>query len=179
MVPYDKIRVDDKSLITKINGGRAVTTMHIIHAPADFPLDVVVHELTHVAQYEKVGAKYLPEAGHAQATEGYDYVGAGHKYANLRQARHRGAHFKDFNREQQAQMVEDYYLWKACSAGSGTAAANCPTPAPTNPTAAQQAEQAAHATAVGTMCAKTLARPPLATEAELAPFIGDMRAGDF
>jgi hypothetical protein len=57
---YDNVRVDDQSLLTKINGGRAVTTIHIIHAPTDFPLDVVVHELTHVAQYEKVGAKYLP-----------------------------------------------------------------------------------------------------------------------
>jgi hypothetical protein len=179
MIPYDKVRVDDQSLLTKINGGRAVTTMHIIHAPADFPLDVVVHELTHVAQYEKVGAKYLPEAAHAQATEGYDYIGAGHKYANIRQARTKGARFKDFNREQQAQIAEDYYLWKACSAGTPSAAASCPTPALVNPTPAQQTQQAKRTQALNTMCVKTQASPPLATEAELAPFLGDMRAGDF
>jgi hypothetical protein len=179
MIPYDNIRVDDRSLLTKINGGRAVTTMHIIHAPTDFPLDVVVHELTHVAQYEKVGAKYLPEAGHAQATEGYDYVGAGHKYANLNTARRMGARYKDFNREQQAQMAEDYYLWKACAAGTPTTASTCAAPTPVNPTPAQQAEQAKRTQTLNTMCVKTQANPPLATEAELAPFIGDMRAGNF
>jgi hypothetical protein len=63
------------------------------------------HKHTHVAQSEKVGSKYLPEAAHAQATEGYDYVGAGHKYANLNTARRMGARYKDFNREQQAQMA--------------------------------------------------------------------------
>lgn len=153
--------------------------MHIIHAPADFPLDVVVHELTHVAQYEKVGAKYLPEAAHAQATEGYDYVGAGRKYANLRQARTKGARFKDFNREQQAQIAEDYYLWKAYSVGTPTATARCLTPAPVTLTPAQQTQQAVRTQALNTMCVKTQANPPLATEAELAPFLGDMRAGAF
>jgi hypothetical protein len=90
-----------------------------------------------------------------------------------------GARCKDFNREQQAQMVEDYYLWKACSAGTPTTVSSCPTPAPVNPTPAQPAQQAKRTQALNTMCVKTQANPPLATEAELAPFIGDMRAGHF
>jgi hypothetical protein len=90
-----------------------------------------------------------------------------------------GSRYKDFNREQQAQMAEDYYLWKACAAGTPTTASSCATSAPVNPTPAQQAEQAKRTQTLSTMCVKTQANPPLATEAELAPFIGDMRAGNF
>jgi hypothetical protein len=167
MIPYEKVRVDDQSLLTKINGGRAVTTMHIIHAPKRFALDVVVHELTHVAQYEKVGAKYLPEAGHAQATEGYDYVGKGHKYANLEEARRKGARFADFNREQQAQMVEDYYVVTTCAATPASGATDGSEPAdPAKPDRHAEVCAAPHTT-------------PLATAADLEPFIADMRTGAF
>ena len=76
-------------------------------------------------------------------------------------------------------MGQDYYLWKACSAGTPSPAASCPTPALVNPTPAQQAQQAEQTQGLITMCSNTQTHPPLAPEAELAPFIGDMRAGDF
>ena len=116
MIPYDLIRVDENSVISMI-GGAAVTTLHVIHTPkGGIPLDVMVHELTHVAQYEYVGSVYMPQALHAQAKHGrsggrgsgsaYDYERTG----TLAQQRAAGRTFKDLNRESQAELVQDYYL---------------------------------------------------------------------
>jgi hypothetical protein len=94
-------------LIFSVNEGRAFTTWHTIMMPRGerANLAIVVHELTHVYQYERVGTLYIGQAIHAQAGAGYDYDGA----AGLRRARTAGRHFKDFNREQQAQIAQDYY----------------------------------------------------------------------
>lgn len=113
-IPYWMVRVDERSLLVrglnalgKVFGGdqaEAITTMHIIHADDKLKVDTAVHELTHVAQYEKVGSIYIPEALHAQ------YLGGGgYDYGNPVKARAAGKHFRDFNREQQAQIVQDYY----------------------------------------------------------------------
>jgi hypothetical protein len=144
LIPYAKTRVDQHSFMVRLGKGinkllgdpnaseRAITTFHIIHAPEKLPIEVAVHELTHVAQYEHVGAAYMPQALHGQVSEmGYDY-------GNLTTARAEGKHYCDFNREQQAQMAEDYYLVRH--------------------------KQAAEYKA---------------TEAELEPFMVEMRAGQF
>jgi hypothetical protein len=113
LIPYGEVRVDADSYLIKIGQALAtlfkskvspgaITTMHIIHAPEVFPLAMAVHELTHVAQYELVGAVYMPEALHAQGSTGYDY-------GKLDDAKKAGKHFADFNREQQASICEDYY----------------------------------------------------------------------
>lgn len=115
LIPYGLVRVDDNSYLIKIGTALAalfrtkvtpgaITTMHIVHAPAGgLSVPVAVHELTHVAQYELVGAIYMPEALHAQgSTAGYDY-------GDLTAARSAGKTYADFNREQQASICEDYY----------------------------------------------------------------------
>ena len=105
MIPYSLVWVDENSIITWVNGGRAVTTAHVLHfVKGGEPLHTVVHELTHVAQYGSVGSAYMAQAIHAQA------FGAGYNYGNLPAQVATGKHFKDFNREQQAQICEDYYL---------------------------------------------------------------------
>ncbi len=118
MIPYGLIRVDENSIVSKI-GGAAVTSMHVLHFPSgSISLDLMVHELTHVAQYEKAGAIYMPQALHAQAKYGvkspsgrgtkdaYDYEREG----TLTALRSKGTKFKDLNRESQAELVQDYYL---------------------------------------------------------------------
>ena len=144
LIPYGKTRVDQHSFLVRLGkwinqlfgdknaGERAITTFHIIHAPEVLDIETAVHELTHVAQYEHVGAVYMPQALHGQASE------MGYNYGDLAKARTEGKHYKDFNREQQAQIAEDYYLVKH-------------------------------------------GRPPYygGTEADLQPFIDEMRAGAF
>ena len=94
-------------IVFKKNEGRAFTSFHTINLPEGErgDLDLMVHELTHVYQYEKVGSLYIGEALHAQATSGYSYGGP----EGLQAARESGKHYKDFNREQQAQIAQDYY----------------------------------------------------------------------
>lgn len=121
MIPYSLIRVDVDSLVSRISGG-AVTTFHVLHFPKrGEPLDVVVHELTHVAQYESAGAIYIPQALHVQSKYGrsggkgsgsaYDYEREG----SLISQRADGKKFKDLNRESQAELVQDYYLCKTAT----------------------------------------------------------------
>ena len=117
LIPYWEVRVDEGSYMVKLGKWlnsfkdpnaqeRAITTMHIIQAPKGIDLETTVHELTHVVQYEITGAVYMPQALHGQASDmGYDYGDLGKALAD-------GKHYKDFNREQQAQIAEDYYVVK-------------------------------------------------------------------
>lgn len=129
LIPYWMVRVDYGSLVarlaaqfspgsgtdlwTQITGGagaqfRSVTTLHVIHTGPSMDLPLTVHELTHVGQYELVGARYMPQALHAQiAGRGYDYNN--NPYGSLAAAAAAGATFAEFNREQQAQICEDFY----------------------------------------------------------------------
>lgn len=110
---WDQVRIAEGGvlhLVFALNGGRAVTTWHTINMPVDGDhgrsnLDIVVHELTHVLQYERVGTLYMGQAIHAQATVGYGYGSAD----GLRTATAEGRHYADFNREQQAQIAQDYH----------------------------------------------------------------------
>ena len=142
-IPYWKVRVDENSYLIKIGQGlaklfgtktspAAITTMHVIHAPKSLSLPIAVHELTHVAQYEKVGAMYMPQALHGQGSS------MGYSYGNLTTERAAGKKYRDFNREQQASIAEDYYKVK-----------------------------------------NGLTPDYGATQAELQPFIDDMRLGKF
>jgi len=97
--------------IFKANKGRAFTTFHMINMPSEGPhrrsnLEILVHELVHVYQYERAGSRYFVEALLAQRTDGYDYGGA----ERLQEMWAQGRRLRDFNREQQAQLVQDYYV---------------------------------------------------------------------
>jgi len=120
-INYSKVLIDEYSLIawlgSKINRclGMGVTTFHTINfnqkiraAAGNSDMKWLIHELTHIAQMEQAGSQYLVEAFHAQATEGYGYT-PGEK-----------PHLRDYNREQQASIVADYYV--KCNLGVSTAA---------------------------------------------------------
>ncbi len=112
-IRWDRVRVAESgilSIVFSLNQGRAFATFHTINLPSTGAhgrsnLAIVVHELTHVYQYERTGSQYLGQAIHAQATIGYGYGGA----AGLRRDRAAGRHYRDYNREQQAQIAQDYY----------------------------------------------------------------------
>jgi hypothetical protein len=112
-ISYDKVRVGEGrilSIVFKFNGNRAFTLFHTINFPKKSgdsreELDIVVHELVHVYQFEKIGCLYIPQALRAQMNEGYGYGG----WEQLAQDWSAGRHFRDFNREQQGQIAQDYY----------------------------------------------------------------------
>jgi hypothetical protein len=113
---FQDIRVAQGGILAavfKANGGRAFTTFHTVNTPTvgdhqRSNLDILLHELVHVYQYERAGSRYFAEALLAQRQEGYGYGGD----EGLRRARADGKRMQDFNREQQAQMVQDFYMYR-------------------------------------------------------------------
>lgn len=120
-IKYSQIRIDENSFIAwigaKINrcSNMGVTTFHTINFNRKIRTEIdrsemkwLIHELVHVAQMETKGSIYFVEALLAQITEGYTYeLGS-------------RAHLKEYNREQQASIVADYY--SILRSGNSTAA---------------------------------------------------------
>jgi hypothetical protein len=120
-INYRNVYIDEASFIAwlaaklKKCSGMGVATFHTINfnrkldtAAGNSDMKWLIHELTHVAQMEHTGSQYLVEAFHAQASEGYKYRPGEKK------------HFREYNREQQACIVADYYI--AHCSGSSTVA---------------------------------------------------------
>lgn len=111
-IRYDDVRIAHGGLLRiafDINKNRAFATWHTINLPesraADLPL--LVHELTHTRQYERVGSVYIGQGLWAQWRMGrraYDYGGS----VGLKSARAAGKRYWDYNREQQGQIAQDY-----------------------------------------------------------------------
>ncbi len=116
---YQDVRIAQGGILRPIfkrNGGRAFTTFHTVNMPTEgqhqrSDLDILVHELMHVYQYQRAGSRYFAEALLAQHGEGYGYGGP----EGLSRAWSSGKRLCDFNREQQAQIVQDY--WVSCRWG--------------------------------------------------------------
>ena len=112
-VRYAAVRVAEGRilrLIFKINGRRAFTLFHTINLPASGDhsrgkLDLLVHEMVHVYQFETVGSVYIWQALRAQKTDGYSYGG----WEQLAEDRQNGRRLVGYNREQQGQIAQDYY----------------------------------------------------------------------
>ncbi|CAG0927749.1 hypothetical protein TFLX_00591 [Thermoflexales bacterium] len=70
----------------------------------------LMHELTHTWQYQHDGIRYLFEAIFKSPT--YQYAPAGQSQADaLKDFCQAGKVFRDFNREQQGDIVRDYYFF--------------------------------------------------------------------
>lgn len=112
-IRYTDVRVAEGGVLNLIfarNQERAFTTFHTINLPTQGPhqrahFAILLHELVHVYQYERTGGLYIAEAIYAQNTAGYDYGGPD----ELQQCLATGIRYRNFNREQQAQLVQDYY----------------------------------------------------------------------
>jgi hypothetical protein len=109
---YQDVRVAEAGVlrwIFKRNGGRAFATFHTLNLPEQgyhqrSNVEIVVHEIIHVYQYERAGSRYFAEALLGQQEEGYGYGGPD----GLTAAAASGKRMADFNREQQAQIAQDY-----------------------------------------------------------------------
>lgn len=71
----------------------------------------LIHELTHVWQYQHVGIRYLFEALWEQIRLGPQVYEYGDE-TGLIEARAQGKGLQDFNREQQGDIVRDFYTRK-------------------------------------------------------------------
>jgi hypothetical protein len=126
-IQYKKVRIAEGrllSLIFKTNNNRAFTTFHTINLPKSGDhsrsnADIIVHELTHVYQYQYIGSVYMCQALRAQReteASGKRYIkynygddASDKQWKGLEEYHREGWKYKFYNREQQAQIVQDYY----------------------------------------------------------------------
>ncbi len=106
-IPWDKVRLDEFSLMAGI--GRTHTTGFIVNSIGDINDDTMIHELTHVWQYVQDGLVYIPQAIGAQAGEGYEYGGV----TDLRAKMAAGQGMSAYNREQQGEIVRNYFVGRS------------------------------------------------------------------
>jgi len=110
-INLELVRIDGAAIIGPCLTRRAYTSMHLINSCGDMPDWIFIHELTHVWQYEEDGVIYGPEA----ALAGIFGFGGGYNYGGverLKLAKEDNKHIVDFNREQEAQIVEDFFHYR-------------------------------------------------------------------
>ncbi|HBB30782.1 MAG TPA: hypothetical protein DDZ80_02255 [Cyanobacteria bacterium UBA8803] len=106
-INYNLVRVDTKALLGPSWTGRAYVSFNTINSWGPLENDKLIHELTHVWQYQRDGAIYMPQAIHAQnSAAGYNYGGV----TELQRRKNIYQGITSFNREQQASIVQDYFL---------------------------------------------------------------------
>ena len=121
-IRFNDVRVLENgllSLIFRFNGNFGFAYCHSIclpttsyhpkrqgHVRANRP--IVMHELTHVYQYEHIGSRYLGEAIYVLVKTKRDCYRYGGK-AGLQSRKAKNGRFADLNREQQAMLVQNYY----------------------------------------------------------------------
>jgi hypothetical protein len=128
-IDYTKVRINEGSISAKVAsvGGYARTIGNTVHMPEGGSRNMafMIHELTHVWQYQHQGWTYAPKCIWAQITEGYSYVPSDLDQWNahlegkdplpstpdeaLRSARQEGKTLQSFNPEQQGDILADYF----------------------------------------------------------------------
>ncbi len=97
------VLIDEKAYLGPTRSGVVYVSGFSINAYKPVSAALLVHELVHIWQYQQQGAAYIPRALRAQfSKEGYNYGGL--------QALRKSQQLRDYNLEQQADIVMDYYL---------------------------------------------------------------------
>lgn len=102
---YAIIRIDEKARVMTQGGYVIYVGFNTINSWGTLREDIFIHELMHVWQYQKFGAGYIANALKAQVSE------AGYNYAYT-EGWHEKSSILDFNVEQQADLIQDYYRLK-------------------------------------------------------------------
>lgn len=114
-INYSKVTIADGSISSKLASvrGYARTVGNVINFPTGRSrnMSFMVHELTHVWQYQTNGWSYASSAIWAQITEGYSYADEGKtNEQSLLDAREAGKTLGSYNKEQQGDIASDYYI---------------------------------------------------------------------
>lgn len=108
-IAYHRIRIDEKAYLGPKQGRFCYVSFYLINSWGKMGDDLLIHELIHVWQYERLGAVYMPRALLAQRTaQGYNYGGT----KVLESARAAGMELQHFNLEQQGDIIADYFRIK-------------------------------------------------------------------
>jgi hypothetical protein len=105
-IDYSKVIIHVDSSLLSFSGGRAFVEGNIIHMRKTWSMSLLVHEMTHVWQYQTGGWKYATDAIIAQQ-QSIITTGSDRSAYNWKLVRNKS--WKDWNPEQQARAVEDYH----------------------------------------------------------------------
>jgi hypothetical protein len=102
-IRYDLVILDQKAYLGRLKRKDIIyVSGFTINSWGPFNKALLIHELVHVWQYQRLGSVYIPRALRAQRSAmGYNYGGL----SALQAAKH----LDEFNLEQQADIVMDYY----------------------------------------------------------------------
>jgi hypothetical protein len=115
-IQYDLVKVDTGARFGTKKIALAYVSFNTINYLRNIDKAIFIHELMHIWQFQQFGSIYIARAIKAQRSkEGYDYGGV----ANLYQVMLKGGSLLDFNFEQQADIIEDYYRIKENPTASG------------------------------------------------------------
>jgi hypothetical protein len=100
------VRVDERAKIGCRARNMAYVSFFTVNNWGKLKPFTFIHELVHVWQYQQMGSAYISRAIRSQHSEhGYNYGGI----ERLRKHRVSSGNLTDFNLEQQADIVADYY----------------------------------------------------------------------
>lgn len=106
-IDFRLVRMDTKLLIGDRRLAAAYVGVCTINFYAEAKLDLLIHELIHVWQYQHFGSVYIPRSLRAQRTmEAYNYLGEAALAANAERG------LLAFNYEQQGEVIADYFRIK-------------------------------------------------------------------
>ncbi len=105
-INYKRVRIDELSIVGPKQHRFCYVSFYLINSWGPMQTSTFIHELMHVWQYDKMGARYMVQALRGQySAMGYNYGGVSALKEQLKQ----GNGLRDFNLEQQADIVSDYY----------------------------------------------------------------------
>lgn len=105
-IDYHLVKINSNSSWATKKFALAYVSFNIINYKNKIRKETFIHELMHVWQYQNFGSIYIARAIKAQLSkEGYDYGGV----ENLYQGMLSGKKLVEFNFEQQADIIEDFY----------------------------------------------------------------------
>jgi len=105
-IAFERVRVDEWAYLGPRQGNFCYVSCNTINSWGIMDDSILIHELMHVWQYQHLGIVYIPRALAAQfSAEGYHYGGV----KTLQIAIANRKKLLDFNYEQQADLIEDYY----------------------------------------------------------------------
>jgi hypothetical protein len=105
-ISYDRVSINSTAKFGIKKIAIAYVSFNTINYDKKIKKEIFIHEMVHIWQYQHFGSIYIARAIKAQRSkEGYDYGGPSNLYTMML----KGARLIDFNFEQQADIIEDYY----------------------------------------------------------------------
>ncbi|MEM6317338.1 MAG: hypothetical protein AAF960_06690 [Bacteroidota bacterium] len=109
-IDYQAVRIDERAWAGPKQYHFCYVSFNLINSWGPMRPPIFIHEMMHIWQYQQMGAIYMIRALLAQHSQmGYNYGGV----ATIRHKMATGQTLFDFNLEQQAEVVTDYFLLKS------------------------------------------------------------------